>query len=202
MRALRRRTASRLDPLLASGGQSAGFGALTRACAIPWQRRRLAACLDRVLDVHHYRFATLDDCNLIARLNRALIDEGADVGPTDLESLHRRVLAGMVSGKQRVVLFEDEGDRLLAYALFEESADEIYLSQFLVVRRARRCGIGRRAVEMLRSTIWSPRKRLTLEVLSGNRGAQRFWRSLGYRDFAVTLELPAPQMVCKRDVAA
>jgi ribosomal protein S18 acetylase RimI-like enzyme len=150
--------------------------------------------------VHHYRYATPDDCTLVARLNRALIDEGADTGPTDLDALRRRALAGIESGTQRFVLFEDEDDRPLAYALFEEREEEIYLSQFLVVRRARRRGIGRRAIDLLRSAIWHPGKRLTLEVLSGNRAGQRFWRSLGYRDYAVTLELPAHAM--KTDVAA
>jgi GNAT superfamily N-acetyltransferase len=142
------------------------------------------------LNVHHFRFATNEDCNLIARMNRALIDEGADTGPSDFDTLKKIIHDGMASGAHSVVLFEDENDRPLAYALFRETSDEIYLSQFLVVSRARRCGIGRRALELLRSTIWSQDKRLTLEVLSGNRAAQRFWHSMGYRDYAVTLEVP------------
>jgi ribosomal protein S18 acetylase RimI-like enzyme len=142
------------------------------------------------LKVHHFRFATREDCNLIARLNRALIDEGADTGPSDFEALKKIIFDGMESGVHRAVLFEDENDRPLAYALFRETSDEIYLSQFMVVSRARRCGIGKRALELLRSSIWSQEKRLTLEVLSGNRAAQRFWHSMGYRDYAVTLEVP------------
>jgi GNAT superfamily N-acetyltransferase len=155
------------------------------------------------LDLHHYRYATLDDCNLIARLNRALIDEGADIGPTDLEALRARVHTAIVSGKQRIVLFEDEDDRPLAYALFEERPDEIYLSQFLVVRRARHHGIGRKAIELLRTAIWQPGKRLTLDVLSHNRAGHRFWRALGYRDYAVMLELPGqPPVGVTKGVAA
>ena len=98
-----------------------------------------------------------------------------------------------------MVLFEDEGDRPLAMPCSKARTNHLGQFRWCV---ARRCGVGRRAFEMLRSTIWSPRKRLTLEVLSGNRGAQRFWRSLGYRDFAVTLELPGCQVERKRDVAA
>ena len=80
----------------------------------------------------------------------------------------------------------------MAYALFREQAEEIYLRQLFVVRHRRSQGIGRRAVEILRSQVWPKTKRLTVEVLVGNKRAVSFWRSVGYVDYALSLEmLPA-----------
>jgi len=138
-----------------------------------------------------YRFATPDDAALLARLNAQLVAEGADFGPTEPDYLERRMRGWLSSGHDRAVLFEDQRGRLVAYALYEEQAQEIYLRQFLVRNAARHSGVGRQAFELLRSKIWSAQKRLTLEVLCSNRAGYRFWRSLGYRNCAVTLEIPA-----------
>lgn len=137
-----------------------------------------------------YRYATVEDASLLARLNLQLIEDGADFGPADLDYLEPRMRRWLAAEDNRGVVFEDERGRLLAYAVYEEGAREIYLRQFLVLPAARRNGVGRTAFHLLRERLWDARKRLTLEVLSGNRAAYRFWRALGYRDCAVTLEIP------------
>lgn len=104
--------------------------------------------------------------------------------------LERR-MGGWLSGEYRAIVYEDDGE-LVAYALFREQAQEIYLRQLFVVRHRRSQGIGRRAVEILRSQIWPKTKRLTVEVLVANKRAVSFWRSVGYADYALSLEiLPA-----------
>ena len=139
-----------------------------------------------------YRYATPDDAPLLARLNVQLVESGADFGPAEPDWLEQRMRQWLRSGRDRAVLFEDARGKLLAYAVYEEQAEEIYLRQFLVLDAARRHGVGRQAFALLRTQIWSAGKRLTLEVLTANRAAYRFWRSLGYRSCAVTLEIPAP----------
>jgi predicted acetyltransferase len=90
------------------------------------------------------------------------------------------------------VIFED-GGAVVAYALYCEQPEEVYLRQLFVVRGRRRQGIGRQAVEILRSQIWPKNRRLTVGVLVGNTAAVAFWRSVGYRDYSLTLEiLPLP----------
>jgi hypothetical protein len=37
--------------------------------------------------------------------------------------------------------------------------------------------------------LWPPRKRLTVEVLTANVRAVAFWRSIGYKDYCLTLEI-------------
>lgn len=138
-----------------------------------------------------YRFAGATEVPLLARLNAKLIESGADFGPADPQLLERRMRRWLASGRDHAVLFEDLRGRLLAYAVYRDDAQEIYLRQFLVLDSARHHGIGRRAFALLRGAIWPRGKRLTLEVLSTNAAGLRFWRSLGYRDCALTLEIPA-----------
>jgi predicted acetyltransferase len=57
------------------------------------------------------------------------------------------------------------------------------------VRSRRRQGIGRKAFEILRSTIWPENKRLTVDVLVQNTAAVAFWRAMGCKDYCLTLEI-------------
>ena len=93
-----------------------------------------------------------------------------------------------LSGEDRGIIYEDGGE-VVAYALFREQAAEIYLRQLFVVRHRRSQGIGRRAVDILRSQIWPKTKRLTVEVLVANKRAVSFWRTVGYADYALSLEI-------------
>jgi predicted acetyltransferase len=73
--------------------------------------------------------------------------------------------------------------------LYHEQPEEIYLRQLFVVRNRRRKGIGREAVKILRSKIWPTSKRLTVSVLVQNKAAVAFWRSVGYEDYCLMLEI-------------
>ncbi len=77
----------------------------------------------------------------------------------------------------------------MAYALFRETAAEVYLRQFFVVRHRRRAGIGRRAIAELCAQVWPRHKRWTVSVLVKNAPAVAFWRAMGYTDYALTLEI-------------
>ena len=134
-----------------------------------------------------FREATLSDSAELSGLNFQLIrDEGHRNRMTisELEARMRKWL----SGEYRAVIFEDAGE-IVAYALYREQPEEIYLRQLFVVRHRRSRGIGRTVMEMLRNRIWSKTKRLTVEVLVANERAVKFWRSVGYRDYALSLEI-------------
>lgn len=138
-----------------------------------------------------FRFATSDDCPLLAEWNHQVIqDEGHRNRMTPLE-LEQRMMRWLGGEYQAVIFEQDSGP--VAYALFREQPEEIYLRQLFVLRNHRRKGFGREAVGMLRSAIWPKGKRLTVDVLVANQGAVEFWRALGYQDYCLTLEiLPAP----------
>ncbi len=101
--------------------------------------------------------------------------------------LERR-MRDLLAAEYSAILFED-GGVTVAYGLYCEEAGGIYLRQLFVASNRRRQGIGREAMEILRSKIWPKDKRLTVEVLAGNAAGVAFWRAVGYKDYSLTLEI-------------
>jgi ribosomal protein S18 acetylase RimI-like enzyme len=134
-----------------------------------------------------FRTATLDDSPQLAELNHQLIRDEGHRNPMTVPELEQRMRTWF-SGEYRAVIYEDGGE-IVAYALFREQPEEIYLRQLFVVRHRRSQGIGRRVIEILRSKVWPKTKRLTVEVLVANERAVKFWRSVGYTDYALSLEI-------------
>ncbi len=92
-----------------------------------------------------------------------------------------------LQGEYRAVVFSS--DESVGYALFKVEADLVYLRQFFVRRDRRRRGVGRAAFAILKDTVWPKGVRLTVDVLCQNHSGIAFWRSLGYRDYCLTLEM-------------
>lgn len=136
-----------------------------------------------------YRTAKLTDSALLGELNYQLIHDLKLPHHLSALQLGKRMRTWLASD-HCAILFELNGE-VVAYAVYRESANEIYLRQFLVVRRHRRRGLARRAVGLLRSQIWSQTKKLTVEVLVANVRALEFWRKVGYSDHSLKLEIPA-----------
>jgi predicted acetyltransferase len=134
----------------------------------------------------NFRRATLNDCALLAELNHQLIRDEGHRNKMTVPELERR-MKSWIASEYAAVLFEDSGE-VVAYALYREQPEEIYLRQLFVVRNQRRKGIGKEAVKILRSKIWPKNKRLTVEVLLQNEAAVAFWRAVGYKDYSLTLE--------------
>jgi len=91
-------------------------------------------------------------------------------------------------GEYQAVLFERKGVPV-AYALYREEPDMIYLRQFFVDRQHRRSGVGRQAIQLLQTDVWPPAQRIRVEVLVDNRRAYDFWKAVGFADYAITLEM-------------
>jgi predicted acetyltransferase len=136
----------------------------------------------------HYRFATAADARFLAELNHQLIRDEGHRNPMHVDQLEHRMRDWLSSGEYRAVIFAQE-DMPVAYALYREAPDEIYLRQFFVIRTRRRHGIGRSAMQSLLSDIWPRTKRRTVSVLVHNTSGVAFWRAMGYQDYALTLEI-------------
>ena len=134
-----------------------------------------------------YRRATPDDSPLLAELNHQLIQDQVHRNTMTVPELEQR-MRGWLEGEYVATLFE-EGGEVVAYALYREQPDEIYLRQLFVVRKRRRQGLGKQAMRLLRSEIWLKTKRLVVEVLVANTAAVAFWRAVGYRDYSLKLEI-------------
>ena len=141
----------------------------------------------------NFRRATLDDCALLAELNHQLIRDEGHRNKMTVPELEQR-MENWLASEYTAVLFENAGE-VVAYALYRERPEEIYLRQLFVVRHRRREGIGAEAVKILRSKIWPANQRLTVEVLVQNEAAVAFWRAAGYQDYSLKLEI-LPDINC------
>ncbi len=133
------------------------------------------------------RVATAADLPILARMNQQLIEDERHRNPVNLAELETR-MRSMLDGDYTATLFEWDG-RLVAYAVWRVEPNWIYLRQFFVARDYRRRGIGSRAVHRLTGEIWPPGKRIRVNVLIGNQPALEFWRTVGFVDYLVTLEM-------------
>jgi ribosomal protein S18 acetylase RimI-like enzyme len=134
-----------------------------------------------------FRYATFGDCPLLGELNHQLIQDEGHRNRMSVAELQGR-MEQWLAGEYRGVIFEDKGE-LVGYALFRAEGELIYLRQLFVMRHLRRRGYGREAMRILREEIWPEDKRLTVDVLVANTAAVEFWRAVGYRDYALTLEM-------------
>jgi len=134
-----------------------------------------------------YHIANETDLDTLAQWNHQLIQDEGHRNPMTVSQLRDR-MRDWLSSDYTAVIFEKDNESV-AYALFCESEDEIYLRQLFVKRENRNQGIGKEAVRILKEEIWTRSKRLTVDVLSHNKAVITFWRSVGYKDYCLTLEI-------------
>jgi len=132
-----------------------------------------------------YRLATKADVGLLAELNYQLIHDEGHRNPMTVPELAER-MSKWLKGEYTAVLFEI--NEIVAYALFRDSSDSLYLRQFFVHRNHRRKGIGRSTMKILFQEIWPKDKPVAVEVLIHNSAAINFWRSVGFTDYSLALE--------------
>ncbi len=138
-----------------------------------------------------FRSASLLDAEELGRLNHQLIMDEGHRNPMTVPALTERMRSWLAYEGYEALLGFD-GDELVAYLLWRDLHDSVYLRQVYVQRDYRRQGTARQL--MLNVFERWPDKRLTVDVLAGNARALAFWRRMGYQDYAVMLErLPRGQ---------
>ena len=100
-----------------------------------------------------YRLASTEDGPTLAVLNAQLIQDEGHRNSMTVAQLEDRMGGWLSSGAYQALLWEDHHE-VVAYALFRETAAEVYLRQFFVVRHRRREGIGRQAIAALCTQVW------------------------------------------------
>lgn len=133
-----------------------------------------------------WRTASDSDIGLLAEWNHQLIRDESHRNPMTPAQLAQR-MHKWLHAEYRAVLFSTHEP--VAYALYKKEETSIYLRQFFVRRDMRRSGLGRAAFSILKHEIWPSDIRLTVDVLCQNQGGVAFWRSVGYRDYSLTLEI-------------
>lgn len=134
-----------------------------------------------------FRDASDADVPLLADWNQRLIREEGHRNSMTLEQLQDRMKKWLQTGEYQAAIFSDT--KPVAYSLYKKEETLIYIRQFYVRSDHRRKGVGSAAVALLRSQIWPAGVRLTVEVLCNNTAGVAFWRSVGYKDYCLALEI-------------
>lgn len=138
-----------------------------------------------------YRNAVLEDVPLLADLNHQLIQDEGHSNPMTPAQLAERMEGWLTSREYWAVLFYRDA-ACVAYALLRDDIQDTYLRHFFVARPHRRQGIGREAISLLLREIVPPDKPVRLEVLVNNERGLHFWRSVGFKEYALTMLLTSP----------
>ena len=136
------------------------------------------------------RFAMVEDADTLGALNAQLIrDEGHRNAMTIPQLVQR--MADWLRADCEAAIVEDRGT-FVGYALFRREAEYVYLRQIFVRGEDRRRGIGRRLFQWLLQNAWQTAPRIRIDVLVGNDTGRRFWESIGFREYCVTMEMETP----------
>jgi ribosomal protein S18 acetylase RimI-like enzyme len=138
------------------------------------------------MDAETYVLATIADCPELAQMNKQLIIDEGHSNPMTVDQLEQR-MAGFLSAKYRAFILK-AGAETVGYCLYRPEDDRIYIRQFFIKKEYRRTGAGRRFIQWMKDNVW-PGPELVLEVLSRNTAGIRFWRSLGFADYCITMKM-------------
>lgn len=133
---------------------------------------------------------TLADAGPIAALfarcsDHFLLQDGVEADPSDAVALFRDVPTGKSATDQTIFGWRDDSGLYAVAAMLRDYPEDgvWYLGLLLLDPRRRGQGVGRALHEALvRHVIGKGAREFRLAVIEANVGAERFWRSLGYRE--------------------
>ena len=142
---------------------------------------------------------TADDFELLARMNRQLIDDEGHRSPKTVEELKERFRRFVAKDGWSVdLLVLDE--EVIGFATHRYEDDEtaasgraVHLRQFFIARHRRGGGIGRAALDELVRARFRPGERIFLHVIETNPGGKVFWSRTGFVPYGTIMETRVPE---------
>ena len=134
-----------------------------------------------------FRFAICDDVRLLAEMNQELIRDEGHRNKMGFEELKERMADFLQTGYTAVIVSQSCED--VAYALYKQEQDWMYLRQIFVKKYVRRKGIGRMLIEWLKDGPWKGSEIIRTDVLINNKSGLRFWEEVGFGAYCITMEM-------------
>lgn len=139
------------------------------------------------------RPALPSDLDLLAGMNKRLIEDEGSRNPMILAALRERMAGWLGTGEYTVDLFLG-GTHVVGYAVYQTRNTNastgpryVYLRQLYIERDERGKGLGTQALRLLRDTRFPRGCPVQLEVLVGNLSAQKFYERKGFAPYATTM---------------
>jgi len=189
----------KLPPCAKAEAQSNRLNTIPSIESVParwaaYSNRHLSAMLrtaDKCLDAMHekgmnIRLATIDDLSILAEMNYMLIKDEGHSNPMGLSELRER-MDEWLQGEYVAAVIEKNSE-VIGYSLWRsEKQQHIYVRQFFVAPGHRRKHVGKKAIQLLKTTYWKGML-LRLEVLVDNQRGRLFWKSVGFSEYCLTME--------------
>lgn len=93
---------------------------------------------------------------------------------------HAEEFSRCLKQKHCIGLVAEHAERIVGFMIYELHQTRLHLLSMAVESHVRRCGVGRRLLQVLIGRLTSERLRITLEVRETNLAAQMFFRSVGF----------------------
>ena len=133
-----------------------------------------------------YRLANTRDVKQLVPLNAQLIrEEGRRDALTEPE-LKKRMENWLRKDHQAVVF--ESGLDIIGYALYRFDTEAVFLKHLFVSSEHQREGIAQNALDWMKSHVWKDKSRIRIEVLTANKKAIAFWKTVGFEDYCLSME--------------
>jgi predicted acetyltransferase len=133
------------------------------------------------------RIANDADATQLATMNHQLIRDEGHRNSMSAAELEDRMRDWLRNEYQATIFMVDESTA--GYALYKQERDWIYLRQFFILPELRHRGYGRAGMQWLFHNQWRDGHRIRVDVLIGNTDGISFWRSVGFQDYCITMEI-------------
>ena len=139
------------------------------------------------MDTANIRLCNNDDLDMLAVMNRQLIEDEQHDNTMDIGQLKER-MRGFISGDYNACMFTDNNG-IIGYALVDMKRTPLYLRQFFITRDKRRKGYGTLAFNRLMQLLGTGT--MDIEVMVWNDTGKAFWKSLGFKERSVYMRKKA-----------
>ncbi len=140
----------------------------------------------------HLRSATLDDLELLADMNRQLIEDEGSSNPMNGDQLRQRMRNWLTTDWQADLLIN--GGDVVGYALYQfrnnvyrPEVREAYLRHYFISRTHRTTGYGLQGMRLLQELRFKDVATTEIDVLVSNRIGNRFWLKAGFEPYATNM---------------
>jgi ribosomal protein S18 acetylase RimI-like enzyme len=124
------------------------------------------------------RECTIEDTNILAEMNKQLIEDERATNTMDIDQLKER-MAVFIKDGYKAFLFTSE-NTIIGYSLIDMTKEPVYLRHFFIKREERRRHYGK---ESFRALIeYLKIDKLEIDVYDWNDIGKEFWKSLGFKN--------------------
>jgi GNAT superfamily N-acetyltransferase len=142
----------------------------------------------------YLRKAEMSDVQLLAEMNKQLIEDECSETPLGLQGLQDRIISWLEAEWQIDLMYFDStviGYALYQYRhnLYDENRKEVYIRQYFIRREHRNQGLGRVGIKMLREERFKEIETINIDVLESNPKGLNFWKTVGFQPYYTNMRL-------------